>query len=242
LEFRDVWFAYDSERPVLRGVSFEVPRRGRVALIGLSGAGKSTLFALTERFYDPDRGQILFCGSDVRAIDRWEYRSRIGLIEQHVPVLYGTLRDNLTYTRPDADEHEIERVVDLANLRSVISRLPRGLSSDVGEHGMMLSGGERQRVVIARSLLARPELLLLDEPTSHLDPVNEAAFDKSLEQISKECALLVIAHRFSAVGASDYVVVLNEGEIVAMGTHDELMNTNDFYRSLAGGTGERVRI
>jgi ABC-type multidrug transport system fused ATPase/permease subunit len=242
LEFRDVWFSYDSERPVLRGVSFEVSKRGRVALVGLSGAGKSTIFALTERFYDPDRGQILFCGSDVRAIDRWEYRSRIGLVEQHVPVLYGTLRDNLTYARPDAGDHEIERVVELANLTSVISRLPRGLNSDVGEHGMLLSGGERQRVVIARSLLARPELLLLDEPTSHLDPVNEAAFDQAVEQISKECALLVIAHRFSTVGAADHVVVLDEGEIVAMGTHDELMDTNNFYRSLAGRTDERVRI
>jgi ABC-type multidrug transport system fused ATPase/permease subunit len=241
LEFRDVWFGYDSERPVLRGISFAVPQRGRVALIGLSGAGKSTIFALTERFYDPDRGRILFCGTDARGIDRCEYRSRIGLVEQHVPVLYGTLRENLTYARPAADDREIDRIVDLANLRSVISRLPRGLDTDVGEHGMMLSGGERQRVVIGRSLLARPELLLLDEPTSHLDPVNEAAFDQAIEQVSQECALLLIAHRFSTVSAADHVIVLNDGEVVAMGSHDELSETNDFYRRLASRMDQRAR-
>lgn len=235
LEFRDVWFGYDAERPVLRGVSFKVPRHGRVALIGLSGAGKSTIFALTERFYDPDRGQIVFCGSDVRAIGRRAYRARLGLVEQHVPVLYGTLRDNLTYTRPDADEREIDRAVKLANLSSVIARLPRGLDSDVGEHGMMLSGGERQRVVIARSLLGRPELLLLDEPTSHLDPVSEAAFDQAVEQISPECTLLLIAHRFSTVRTADHVVVLNDGEVVASGSHAELMDDSEFYRTLATG-------
>jgi ABC-type multidrug transport system fused ATPase/permease subunit len=242
LEFCDVWFGYDPKRPVLRRVSFAVPQRGRVALIGLSGAGKSTIFALTERFYDPDRGQILFCGADARGIDRREYRSRIGLVEQHVPVLYGTLRENLTYVRPAADDRELDRVVDLANLRSVISRLPRGLDTDVGEHGMMLSGGERQRVAIARSLLPRPELLLLDEPTSHLDPVNEAAFGRAIEHVSQECALLLIAHRSSTVRTADHVVVLGDGAVVAMGTHEELRETNEFYRRLARRMDQSARI
>jgi ABC-type multidrug transport system fused ATPase/permease subunit len=135
LEFRDVWFGYDRQRPVLRGVSLQVPHQGHVALIGLSGAGKSTIFALVERFYDADRGKILFHGKDVQRMDRAACRARIGLVEQHSPVLYGTLRDNVTYSAPDADEDEVQRAVELANLSQLVARLPRGLDTDVGEHG-----------------------------------------------------------------------------------------------------------
>lgn len=235
LEFRDVWFGYEADRPVLRGVSFQVPQQGRIALIGPSGAGKSTIFALAERFYDPDRGQVLFHGTDVRAMNRRDFRASIGLVEQHCPILYGTLRENLIYTAPDADEDEIERVVELANLTELVSRLPQGLQTKVGEHGMMLSGGERQRLAIARALLTRPSLLLLDEPTSQLDTVNEAALAQAINQISTECALLIIAHRFSTIRAADQIVVLDQGKIAAVGGHEELVETNDFYRHLAMG-------
>ena len=232
LEFRDVWFGYGDERPVLRGVSFRVPRRGRTALVGLSGAGKSTVFALVERFYEPDRGEILFCGRNAQATGLAEHRSDIGLVEQDCPVLHGTLRDNVVYAVPDAGEEEIRRVLDLANLTPLVERLPRGLDTEVGEHGNLLSGGERQRVAIARSLLARPRLLLLDEPTAHLDAVNEAALARAIEQVARECALLIIAHRHSTIRSADEVVVLDGGEVVASGSHERLLATNGRYRSL----------
>jgi ABC-type multidrug transport system fused ATPase/permease subunit len=202
-------------------------------LIGVSGAGKSTIFALAERFYDPDRGQILLHGQDVRDLSLQECRSRIGLVEQHAPVLYGTLRENITYAAPDADEKEIQRALALANLTELVKRLPQGLDTDVGEHGGMLSGGERQRVAIARSLLARPGLLLLDEPTAHLDAENEAALSRAIDKVSSECALLVIAHRFSTVRAANRVVVLDSGRVVAVGTHEELLATSPYYGSIA---------
>lgn len=245
LEFRDVWFGYDADHPVLRGVSFQVPPRGHVALIGSSGVGKSTVFALTERFYDPDKGLVLFEGGDVRTLSRDRHRARIGLVEQHAPVMYGTLRENLLYAAPDAGARELERVVELAQLSDLASRLPRGLDTDAGEHGMALSGGERMRIAIARSLLSRPSLLLLDEPTAHLDAVNEAALRRSIRQTTAECALLVIAHRFSTIQAADLIVVLDGGEVVATGSHEELMETSEHYRFLCRaqqgeGTGVRT--
>ncbi|WKX73385.1 ABC transporter ATP-binding protein [Streptomyces sp. XD-27] len=233
LEFRDVWFAYDPLRPVLRGVSFRVPPKGHVALVGSSGVGKSTVFALAERFYDPDRGQVLFEGRDLRQLGHAEHRARIGLVEQHAPVLYGTLRENLLYAAPDAGADELDRVIELAHLAELVSRLPRGLDTDAGEHGMALSGGERQRIAIARSLLTRPSLLLLDEPTAHLDAVNEAALRRSIRRISAECALLVIAHRFSTIQGADLIVVLDGGEVVATGSHRELLDASEHYRLLS---------
>ncbi len=235
LEFRDVSFSYDSRRPVLSGVTFQVPQHGHVALVGRSGSGKSTVFALTERFYDPDEGQVLSYGTDLRSLDRREYRARIALVEQHSPLLYGTVRDNLTYAAPEADNGEIERVVELAGLAELVWRLPQGLDTDVGEHGVQLSGGERQRIAIARSLLARPSLLLLDEPTSHLDALNEAAFADALKQVSAECALLVVAHRVSTFRAANQIVLLDGGETVAVGTHSELLKSSEYYRVLARG-------
>lgn len=228
LEFRDVWFGYESARPVLRGVSFQIPAYGQIALIGRSGAGKSTIFALAERFYDADRGTVRFRGQDVRALTPGEHRGAIGLVEQHAPVLFGTLRENIVYSAGDADEEAMGRAVELASLTELIARLPRGLDSPVGERGTMLSGGERQRVAIARSLLTRPALLLLDEPTAHLDSANEAALARTIKGLSTQCALLVIAHRFSTIRAADQVVVLDNGRVVAVGTHDDLMGTSHY--------------
>jgi ATP-binding cassette subfamily B protein len=241
IEFRDVWFGY-SDRPVLRGVSFTVPPRGQVALVGPSGAGKSTVLELVERFYEPDRGEILLGGRDIQTMDRSAVRSRVSLVEQHTPVLHGTLRDNIVYAAPDASGDELASVTVTASLQDMVDRLPDGLDTDVGDHGVLLSGGERQRVAVARALLAQPAVLLLDEPTSQMDSVNEQALTRAMRLISTERALLVIAHRISTVRASDRIVVLDEGRVVAVGGHEDLLRTCALYRRLAAvgldaGTG-----
>jgi ABC-type multidrug transport system fused ATPase/permease subunit len=220
LAFEDVWFGYDPGRPVLRGVSFAVPATGYTALIGRSGAGKSTVIALAAGFYRPDRGRVAA-------------QSGIGLVEQHAPLLYGTLRDNLVYAAPDTTSVDIEEVVELTQLSELVARLPDGLDTLVGERGMALSGGERQRVALARALLTRPRLLLLDEPTSHLDVVSEALLGSAIRRAARTCALVVVAHRYATIRDADRIVVLDAGAVVAAGRPDELVANNAYYRQLA---------
>ncbi|MET9504322.1 ABC transporter ATP-binding protein [Streptomyces sp. NPDC006622] len=234
LALRDLTFGYDPSRPVLRGVSFTVPQQCQTALVGRSGAGKSTVFALVARFYEPDSGTLLFDGRPATELSRAECRSRIAVVDQNTHVVHGTLLHNITYAEPDASEAEVRRVVELAQLTDVVERLPGGLSGMLGERGGTLSGGERQRVALARALLARPSLLLLDEPTSHLDAVNETALTTVLRDVARECAVLVIAHRLSTVQNADRIVVLDEGTVVACGRHEELLTISP-YRELAAG-------
>ncbi|GAA0909069.1 ABC transporter ATP-binding protein [Streptomyces thermoalcalitolerans] len=231
LDLQDVSFSY-GERPVLRGVSFSVPRTGLIALVGRSGAGKTTIVSLVEKFYEPDGGRILFDGTDIRGIDPRAHRARMGLVEQHAPLLHGTLRDNLVYAAPDAGEERIREALRMVNLEELVERLPDGLRTEVADRGFSLSGGERQRVAIARALLARPELLLLDEPTSQLDPINERELTDALREISRERALLVVAHRMSTVRAADRIVVLDDGRVSSVGTHEQLLEKDPFYRRL----------
>jgi ATP-binding cassette subfamily B protein len=225
--------AEESEREVLRGVSFTVPRGSRVALVGPSGAGKSTVLSLVERFYDPTGGAILVDGIDARELPRDELRARFGYVEQDAPTLAGTIADNLRLASPEASDADCERVLRAVNLGDVLERSPLGVDAPVGEDGVMLSGGERQRLAIARALLAAPPVLLLDESTSSLDGVNEQRMRDAIDAVATGRTLLVIAHRLSTVVDSDLIVVLENGRVVGQGTHSELVASVPLYRDLA---------
>ena len=233
LSYEGVDFDYPGGVAVLRGVDLAVYRGQRVALVGPSGAGKSTILALAERFYQPTAGIIRLDGVDVRELPRSLVRARLGYVEQDAPVLAGTLRENLLLGAPDADEPALHRVLAAVNLTGLVSRAPLGLDSQVGDDGVLLSGGERQRLAIARVLLTAPSLLLLDEPTASLDARNEAALSTAVDAVAADRSVLIVAHRLSTVVSADLIVVLDQGEVVGAGRHDELVADNALYRELA---------
>ncbi|MEV6554272.1 ABC transporter ATP-binding protein [Nocardia sp. NPDC051756] len=233
LEFRDVHFSYD-ERTILNGVNFSVPQNGHIALVGQSGAGKSTIFSLVSRFYNPDGGDIRLRGQSYADRTRRAWRSEISLLEQNAPLLFGNLRDNLTYRQPELGDDDLQRAIELAGLADLVTRLPRGLDTPVGEQGILLSGGERQRVALARALIRRPVLMMLDEPTAMLDAETEQALHVTIQTVRKECALLVIAHRLSTIREAETVIFLKDGRIVDSGPHEELVARNADYQQLVG--------
>jgi ABC-type multidrug transport system fused ATPase/permease subunit len=222
-----------ARRAVLDGVSFDVPVGSRVALVGPSGAGKSTIFALIERFYDPTAGHIEMAGIPLTTLPRQILRRQLGYVEQDAPVLAGSIRDNLLLAAPEATEDDCVAVLAEVNLTEVLGRDPLGLDAPVGEAGVMLSGGERQRLAIARALLAAPSILLLDESTSSLDGRNEQLMRDAIEKVAASRTLIVIAHRLSTVVDSDLIIVLDHGQIVGQGTHNELLESTPLYRDLA---------
>ncbi|REE95380.1 ATP-binding cassette subfamily B protein [Thermomonospora umbrina] len=234
VSFAGVSFRYaDDHGDVLRGVTFEVPGAGMTAIVGPSGAGKSTLFALLERFYESAEGVIAVDGRDVREWSLPELRAVIGYVEQDAPIMAGTLRDNLRYAAPAATDEEILDVLARTRLSGLLEQLPDGLDTRVGHRGTTLSGGQRQRVAIARALLRRPRLLLLDEATSQLDAANEMALREAVEDIARTTTVLVIAHRLSTVTSADRIVVIDAGEVRAVGAHAELVEADEMYRDLA---------
>ncbi|MCS0600549.1 ABC transporter ATP-binding protein/permease [Streptomyces sp. LP11] len=236
VEFEGVTFSYgDTATPALTGVSFSLPPTGVTAIVGPSGSGKTTLFQLIERFRTPDEGTVRLSGADISAIRLDELRSRIGLVEQDAPLLRGTVRENLTYACPDATAADIDEALAAAHLTDVVSALPDGLDTSLGEGGTGLSGGQRQRLAIARALLARPDVLLLDEATAHLDSDSETALRSAIADIGTRCLVLTIAHRLSTTIGADRILVIEDGRLRASGTHAELMESDTTYRRLAGG-------
>ncbi len=233
LSFRGVSVTYPGGVRALRGVDLDVAPGTRVAVVGPSGSGKSTLVNLVPRFLDPSEGTVAVDGADLRGVLLASLRERLALVPQEVFLRDGTIRENVLVGRPSASEAEVLGACRAARVDEMLERLPGGLDAPVGPAGALLSGGERQRVAIARAMLRDPSILLLDEPTSSLDPRSEALVHEALERLCAGRTVLVVAHRLSTVRSADRVVLLEGGAVVAEGRHDDLLDGSELYRTLA---------
>ncbi len=232
VRFENVRFSYDRERPILKGINFEIPAGRTVAVVGPSGAGKSTISRLLFRFYDVQDGTITIDGQDVRDVTQKSLRSAIGMVPQDTVLFNDTIAYNIRYGRPDATDEEVRRAADLAQIGPFIESLPDGYRTMVGERGLKLSGGEKQRVAIARTILKAPPILLLDEATSALDTHTEREIQTALDTVSRGRTTLVIAHRLSTVIGADEIIVLKGGEIAERGRHAELLSAGGLYAEM----------
>lgn len=232
VEFKDVHFAYETGREVLKGVSFFVPNGQMYAIVGTSGAGKSTVIGMIPRLYDVTGGSVAVAGTDVRDFDLAYLRTNIGIVTQDTYLFNGTILENLLYAKPNAAMEEIENACKTANIYDFINSLPDKFNTLVGNRGLKLSGGEKQRVSIARVVLKNPKILILDEATSSLDSISENLIQSALNTVMSGRTSIVIAHRLSTVIAADKIMVLENGVITETGTHDELLLKSDKYRLL----------
>ena len=232
VRFEDVRFSYDPERPILKGVTFEVPAGKTVAIVGPSGAGKSTLSRLLFRLYDVTEGRILIDGQDIRDVTQVSLRASIGMVPQDTVLFNDTIRYNIRYGRWNATDEEVEAAARTAQIDDFIRMSSKGYETEVGERGLKLSGGEKQRVAIARTILKAPPILVLDEATSALDSHTEHEIQEALDRVSRNRTSLVIAHRLSTIVAADEIIVLDQGRIAERGTHGELLAANGLYASM----------
>ena len=230
--FEDVRFHYDPDRPILKGISFEVPPGKTVAVVGPSGAGKSTISRLLYRFYDVQHGSIRVDGQDIRDVTQKSLRAAIGMVPQDTVLFNDTIAYNIRYGRPSASDAEVEKAAEIAQIGSFIQHLPEGYETKVGERGLKLSGGEKQRVAIARTILKAPPILILDEATSALDTTTEREIQTALDVVSKNRTTLIIAHRLSTVIGADEIIVLKGGEIAERGSHADLLARDGLYASM----------
>jgi ATP-binding cassette subfamily B protein len=232
IKFENVAFSYERARPILKGISFEVPAGKTVAVVGPSGAGKSTISRLLYRFYDLSGGSILIDGQDIAHVTQTSLREKIGMVPQDTVLFNDTIRYNIRYGRWEASDAEVEDAARLAQIDGFIRMSPKGYETEVGERGLKLSGGEKQRVAIARTILKAPPILMLDEATSALDSHTEKEIQDALERVSKGRTTLVIAHRLSTTVGADEIIVLDKGEIVERGTHVALLARGGLYASM----------
>jgi len=230
--FDRVHFRYPNGNEVLRGVSFRIRPGEKVAIVGKSGVGKTTIAMLLMRFYDPTEGRILLDGLDLRKIRLKSLRRHIGLVLQDTFLVDGTVKENIALGNPEATDEEIVEAAKLASAHEFIERLPNGYETWVGEGGAFLSVGQRQRIALARALLKKPAILVLDEVTSHLDAESEAAIQQAIEGALRGRTVILIAHRLSTVKNADRILVLQEGQIVEEGRHEDLVTADTYYRRL----------
>ncbi|MBL8594084.1 MAG: ABC transporter ATP-binding protein/permease [Devosia sp.] len=232
VKFEDVKFHYDADRPILKGISFEVPAGKSIAVVGPSGAGKSTISRLLYRFYDVIEGRITIDGQDLRDVTQESLRAAIGMVPQDTVLFNDTIAYNIRYGRPDATDDEVKKAAELAQIGAFIESLPKGYDTPVGERGLKLSGGEKQRVAIARTILKGPPILILDEATSALDSKTEEDIKSALDMVSANRTTLVIAHRLSTVVNADEIIVLRDGQIAERGTHHRLLVKQGLYAQM----------
>ena len=232
VRFEDVRFAYEPDRPILKGLSFDVPAGKTVAIVGPSGAGKSTISRLLFRLYDVSSGKITIDGQDIKDVTQGSLRSAIGMVPQDTVLFNDTIRYNIRYGRWDASDAEVEEAARLAQIDSFIKASPKGYETQVGERGLKLSGGEKQRVASARTVLKGPPILVLDEATSALDSHTEHEIQEALERVSRNRTSLVIAHRLSTIVTADEIIVIDQGRIAERGTHAQLLASGGLYASM----------
>mgnify|MGYP000630966622 CR=1 FL=1 len=232
ISFNNIHFSYNNKRPILKGVSFNINNGEKLAIVGESGSGKSTLVKLLFRFYDVNSGSISIERHNINQITQNSLRQQIGIVPQDTVLFNDTLFANVNYGNPDASKEQVLKAIDLAHLTKFVGSLPDGVETMVGERGLKLSGGEKQRVAIARTILKNPRILVLDEATSSLDSQSEQAILTAINEISQNRTCLVIAHRLSTIINSDNIIVLNDGEIVEQGNHQQLLALNGKYSKM----------
>jgi ATP-binding cassette, subfamily B, heavy metal transporter len=232
VSFEDVQFAYEPERPILKGVSFAVEPGTTLAVVGPSGAGKSTLARLLYRFYEPTGGAIRIDGQDIAGVTQESLRAAIGIVPQDTVLFNDSIGYNIAYGRAGASQAEVEAAAKGAAIDRFIAALPNGYESMVGERGLKLSGGEKQRVAIARTLLKDPPILILDEATSALDSRTEEAIQETLANVARNRTTIIIAHRLSTIVEADRIIVLDAGRVAETGTHRQLLRAGGVYAEL----------